>query len=105
MADCCLIYITTSNREEAETIGTDLVEKRLAACANLSPGVTSIFRWEGKVQKEEECVLIVKTQIHLARTVTERVKNLHSYSCPCVIVLPITNGNADFFNWICTETS
>lgn len=99
-----LIYVTTGSPEEAAAIGRDLVESRLAACANLLPGMTSIYWWDGAVHDDSEASLILKTRADLIEAVTARVKELHSYDCPCVIALPITGGNSDFLNWIVKET-
>lgn len=98
------IYMTTANVEEAQRIGRELVEAHLAACVNILPGMTSMYRWEGKVQESQEVVLIAKTTALLVPALTERVKALHSYACPCVVSLAIEGGNPDFINWIETET-
>jgi len=99
-----MIYITTSSTEEALRIGRDVVALRLAACANVLPGVTSVFRWQGEVQEDDETALILKTRSELVEALTKRVKELHSYDCPCVVALPITGGNPDFLQWIAEET-
>ena len=100
-----LMYVTTSNAQEAETLATKLVEERLVACANIIDGMRSFFWWEGVVQNETETVLIVKTQQSRVEAVTQRIKALHSYDCPCVVVLNIEGGNIAFLDWIVTETS
>lgn len=99
-----MIYITTSSREEAETIGRTLVEERLAACANVLGAVTSFYWWEGEVQADGEVSLVLKTRDDLVDALTERVKALHSYDCPCVVALPIAKGNPAFLDWIAAET-
>jgi periplasmic divalent cation tolerance protein len=99
-----MIYVTTSSAEEALRIGRDVVAHRLAACANVLPGVTSVYRWQGEVQEEGETVLILKTRSELVEPLTKRVKELHSYDCPCVVALPIAGGNPDFLQWIAEET-
>jgi len=99
-----MIYITTSSREEALRIGRDVVADRLAACANVLPGITSVYRWQGEVQEDVETALILKTRSDLVERLTARVKELHSYDCPCVVALPITDGNPDFLQWIAEET-
>lgn len=101
----CLVYMTAASAEEARLIGTALVEERLAACANVIDGVTSVYRWEGKVVCSDEAVLIAKTREELVPALTERVKALHSYTCPCVVAFPIAGGNGDFLDWIAAETS
>ena len=99
-----LIYITAASVEEAANIGRMLVEERLAACANLLGRIGSIYWWEGKLQEEEEAALIVKTTEALVDRLVERVKQAHSYDCPCVVALPIEGGNPEFLDWIGLET-
>lgn len=100
----CLVYMTAASKEDAQAIGTALVEQRLAACANVIDGMISVYRWEGKVQYAAEAVLIAKTREELVPALTEKVKALHSYTCPCVVALPITGGNRAFLDWIAAET-
>lgn len=99
-----LFYVTCKDKNEAEKIGRTLVEERLAACANILCETTSFFWWEGKIDEAKEVALILKTKKVLAEDVINRVKQLHSYECPCVIALPIIVGNKDFLNWIHEET-
>jgi periplasmic divalent cation tolerance protein len=102
--DRCFVYITTANAEEARRIGRALVQGRLAACANVHDRIASIYWWEGAVQEDEEAVLIAKTREDLVPALTEKVKALHSYDCPCVVAWPLTAGNAAFLDWIAGET-
>lgn len=99
-----LLYVTAGSEEEALSIGRALVEARLAACANVIPATTSVYWWEGAVQQEAESVLIVKTREALVETVTERIRALHGYECPCVLTLPIAGGHQPFLDWIEEET-
>lgn len=98
------IYMTCANREEAETIGKALVEKRLAACVNLIDGMESLYWWDGKVEKGRETVLIAKTQAKHVIELTQLVKTMHSYDVPCIAAMPIEGGNRDFLAWIRNET-
>ncbi|OLN28653.1 Periplasmic divalent cation tolerance protein cutA [Desulfovibrio sp. DV] len=98
-------YITTESVEQAEQIGRALVAERLAACANILPGMRSIYRWKGAVETAEETVLIAKTRDTLATALAERVRELHSYEVPCIVTLPITGGLPDFLRWIDDETA
>ena len=95
----CSIYVTAGSEEEAAGIGRTLIEERLAACVNILP-VKSIYRWEDSIEQESEVVMFVKTRALLAEKVTERVKSLHSYEVPCIVVLPIQQGNSDYLQWI-----
>lgn len=99
------IYVTAGSRKEALSMGRELVERRLAACANILADSTSIFRWEGELQEDAEVVLILKTRSGLVDQITGEIKSLHSYDCPCVVAFPIAGGNAEFLNWIINETS
>ncbi len=98
-----LIYVTSPSREEAERIAEAVVTERLAACANILDGVTSFFHWNGKLCCENEAVLIIKTTANKAVELTKRIKELHSYKCPCIVVLPIEGGNGDFLEWVAHE--
>lgn len=98
------VYVTASDVEEAKNIGRRLVEEQLAACANILPGATSIFRWQGKLEEASEAVLILKTTEQKLETLIERAKALHSYDCPCIEALPVVEGNRDFLEWVVRET-
>jgi len=100
-----MIYVTAPNRVEALTIAKAVVGERLAACANILEGVSSVYWWEGALQEDVECVLILKTRRDLVAKLTTRIKALHSYDCPCVVALKIEDGNLDYLNWIISKTS
>jgi periplasmic divalent cation tolerance protein len=95
-----LIYVTTANLAEATRIAEAVVTERLAACANILDSVTSVFHWDGKLCRENEAVLILKTTEEKTAALTARIKELHSYECPCIVVLPIEGGNPAFMEWI-----
>ncbi|MCP4668301.1 MAG: divalent-cation tolerance protein CutA [Deltaproteobacteria bacterium] len=99
-----LIYITAGSHEEAAAIAKELVSKRLAACANIMDNMHAIYWWDGKIQDDKEVVLIAKTKESLVPRLIEKVKSLHSYDCPCVVSLPIVDGNKAFLDWIVDET-
>jgi len=98
------LYATAADAEEARRIGRVLVEEQLAACANILPGITSIFRWQGKLEEAAEAVLILKTTEQKLEAAIARVKALHSYDCPCIEALPVVEGNRDFLEWVVRET-
>ncbi|TAE29267.1 MAG: divalent-cation tolerance protein CutA [Candidatus Kapaibacterium sp.] len=100
MAVVYFVYITTSSKQEAETIGRTLVEERLAACVNILDGMKSIHWWEGELQSSEEAVLIAKTNKERLPALTERTAELHSYDYPCIVALPIEHGYDPFLVWI-----
>ena len=102
--DPVTLYVSVKDREEGIRIGNVLIDGKLAACANIMDGVTSIFLWEGKTQQESEAVLFAKTRAGLIDAATKAIIASHSYDCPCIVALPIVGGNPDFINWIGTET-
>jgi len=99
-----LIYITAGSVEEARTIGNKLVSDRLAACVNIIDNVSSMYWWEGEIQDDKEVILIAKTKESLVPELVEKVRSMHSYSCPCIVSLPILDGNSAFLDWIVEET-
>lgn len=98
------VYMTAGSLEEAERIGRALVEERLAACVNILPGMVSVYRWQGAVERAEEVVLIAKTRRSGFDALAERVRALHSYDVPCIVELPLGRGDAPYLDWIAAET-
>ncbi|RAU22527.1 divalent-cation tolerance protein CutA [Paramagnetospirillum kuznetsovii] len=101
--DRSLIYIAAPDRDAALALARALVEARLVACANVMDGATSLYWWDGKIAEDSEVVMICKTRTALVEAVVAKVKELHSYDCPCVVALPITGGNPAFLDWIGAE--
>lgn len=101
----CTLYLTAANAAEAEKLGRTLVEERLAACANLLGPIRSFYWWQGKVQDEAEVAVLLKTRVDLVERVVARVRQLHSYSVPCVVQWPIAAGNPDYLAWVEAETT
>ena len=99
------LYVTAVDADKAAALSRDLLERRLVACANIFPKVRSLYLWKGEICDEPETVLICKTRSDLAEKAIERVRKIHSYDCPCVIVLPMTAGNPDYLEWIAGETA
>lgn len=95
-----LIYMTAPSKEEALKITRALVEENLLACANIIDQVTSVYQWQGKVNEEAEVVVIGKTGDGCVSRLVTRVKQLHSYECPCVVSLKVEEGNEDFIRWV-----
>jgi len=98
-----VLFITTADAEEARRIASVLVKKRKAACVNIVPGVSSLFWWQGKVEKADECLLMVKSRASLLNQIVKLVKQHHSYDVPEIIALPIIGGNPDYLEWIGKE--
>jgi periplasmic divalent cation tolerance protein len=98
------VYATAADAGEARRIGRAVVEERLAACANVIDGMSSIYWWEGKVQEGREAVLILKTTEERLAELLARVAALHSYECPCIEALPVVAGHSGFLDWVAQET-
>jgi periplasmic divalent cation tolerance protein len=99
-----LVYSTFPSAEEAERVAGMLVDRGLAACANIIPGMTAIYIWEGRRQRESECVMILKTRAHLADALIAESRRLHPYSNPALLVIPVMGGSPDFIGWIGEQT-
>ncbi|MEM6270946.1 MAG: divalent-cation tolerance protein CutA [Bacteroidota bacterium] len=98
------IYITCPDRDEAFRVGRALVEARLAACANVLDGMASIYWWQGKLITDTETVLVLKSRAELVPALTAKVQEIHRYEVPCVVALPILDGNPAYLEWIAAET-
>ena len=99
------VYTTWPSVVEAERAGRALVERALAACVNILPGMISHYRWQGAIERGEETVMIVKTRAALAEAVRTAVKEMHSYTVPAIVVLPVEGGDPAYLGWLVTETS
>lgn len=99
-----VVFVTTASEEEAIRIARSLVESRLAACANIIPQVRSIFRWEGKVSEEPECLMILKSREELFGALEVSIRRLHSYKVPEIIAVPLVAGSAPYLQWVRDET-
>ena len=97
------IYMTAGSKDEARKIATELVISRLAACVNVLDNMNSFYFWEGKVQDDQEVVMIAKTTEARVPELVEKVKSMHSYDCPCIVSIPILEGNQTFLDWIANE--
>lgn len=95
-----VVYVTCGSQQEASRIAHDLVEQGLIACANLVPGITSVYRWQGTVHNDPEVLLIAKTRRDLFAALSRRVKELHSYDLPEIIALPLEAGLPGYLQWI-----
>src|ERR1700675_3744149 len=100
MTDKILVLTTAGSKDEARKIGRALVERLLAACVNVVPGVGSIYRWEGEIEEAEEWLLIIKTTRAAFERVRDAIQELHSYDVPECISVAIENGSAAYLNWV-----
>ncbi len=95
-----IILVTTKDKQEAEDISQKLLNEHLIACANIVSPVTSFFYWLGKVDRVEECLIIMKSRADLFGQVAEHVQGLHSYEVPEVLALPIVEGSKAYLDWL-----
>jgi periplasmic divalent cation tolerance protein len=104
-AACIVVLVTCPSRRIAETIAETLVAERLAACANCIPGVSSIYRWEGKVCRDREVLLLLKTRQAKLTALAGRIRSLHPYTVPEIIALPISGGSPAYLSWVRQSTA
>jgi len=104
MTTAIFIYVTTPSEAEARKIAEAVVTDRLAACANIIPGMKSVYHWEGKIEEAQETVVILKTRASLFQAVEARVKELHKYATPCIVALPVATGSQPYLEWLLAET-
>ncbi len=99
-----VVFVTAANLKEAKKIASVVVKERLVACVNIVKKIESIYWWQGKIEKSAEVLLIMKTKISLAKKLIKKVKSLHSYKVPEIIMFPIIAGNPDYLKWMEDET-
>jgi periplasmic divalent cation tolerance protein len=105
MQEFIVVYVTAGSPAEGDRIARALVDERLAACVNRIAPVQSIYRWQGKLEQGEEHLLIIKTQRRLFAALEKRVRELHSYSVPEIVALPIIDGSQDYLQWLGDQTT
>jgi periplasmic divalent cation tolerance protein len=103
--EALVVYISAPNEEEAAKIAKILVEERLAGCVNIIKDIRSIYSWQGKLEDEKEVLMIVKTRLELFSALTSKVKELHSYTVPEVIAMPIVDGSEEYIKWLKEATT
>ncbi|HEX2930767.1 MAG TPA: divalent cation tolerance protein CutA [Candidatus Binatia bacterium] len=100
MEEFIVVYVTAGSAEEGERLAHALVDERLAACVNRIKAVESTYRWQGKVEKSDEELLIIKSRKDLFPALEKRVRELHSYAVPEIVALPILAGSAAYLDWL-----
>ena len=104
MERAVFVYTTYPSVVEAEQAGRAIVERRLAACVNILPGMISHYWWQGAVERGEEAVMIIKTRASLAEAVRQAVKDMHSYTTPAILVIPLESVDQAYLSWMMAET-
>lgn len=100
MSERLLVLSTVGTAEDAARIAEALVERRLAACVNVVPGIVSIYRWRGKVERDEERLLLIKTRADRFAALREAIHELHPYELPEVVAVPIGEGSPEYLAWL-----
>ena len=103
--EVAVVYVTVPDREVGRKLASELLSARLVACVNLIPGVESMYRWEGKVESDDELLLMMKTRSALVDTVAQRVVALHPYDLPEVISAPVVGGLQGYLDWVLSSTT
>jgi len=96
----CWIYVPCSDSKEAKSIATSLLSQKLIACANLFPNLVSLYSWEDKIEESSECALLLKTFHGVYEKVEQQIRELHSYSCPCILKIDLDGANSDYLQWM-----
>jgi periplasmic divalent cation tolerance protein len=104
LSDILWVYVTAADDAEARRIGRALVEEKLAACVNVLPGHTAIYRWQGKLEEAAESAFIAKTTADRFEALRARIRALHSYSLPAIVALPAATGDEEFLDWVREQT-
>ncbi len=99
-----IAYTTVKKRNDATKISETIVKDGLAACVNIIPGLTSLYRWKGKMVKAKEYLLVIKTRKSLVRLLEKTIKSLHPYELPEFITIDIPYGSEDYLKWLSTNT-
>ena len=99
-AEFCLVLSTCPTQDVAESIAMMLVENKLAACVNIVPGLTSVYEWQGNIEKSQEYLLLVKTKSTAFPAVESAIMERHPYELPEIISIPLNNGLANYLSWI-----
>jgi periplasmic divalent cation tolerance protein len=99
-----ITFVACKDARQANRIAAALVGEKLAACVNVLPGVRSVYRWKGKVERAREVLLLIKSRAPLSKRLASRVRELHSYSVPEVVTVSIASGNPDYLRWVRTST-
>mmetsp|Transcript_34118 Transcript_34118/g.65176 ORF Transcript_34118/g.65176 Transcript_34118/m.65176 type:complete len:155 (-) Transcript_34118:101-565(-) len=98
------VYVTVPDKDTGKKVATALIESKLAACVNMIPGVESMYWWQGKVETDQELLLMIKSRASLVDQISAKVQAVHPYDTPEVIAVPITEGSAPYMKWLIEST-
>jgi len=99
-----IVFNTCNSAEIASTIAEMLVRKKLAACVNIIKGIESVYQWQGKMEHDQEILLIIKTRQSLFPQLEQAIQELHNYELPEIMAVPIETGEKNYLNWIQSAT-
>ncbi len=100
-----LVVLSTAPMEAAETLASSLITERLAACVNVLPGITSVYRWKGEVQRDSEALLIIKTARDRVAALRTRLAELHPYDVPEIVAFDVVDSHAPYHQWVVSEST
>lgn len=95
-----IVFMTTATHQEAEKITGKLLDQKLIACANITGPVSSLFWWKGKISREKEFLVLMKTRAELFEELAKTIKQMHSYEVPEIIAVPILRGDQSYMEWL-----
>jgi len=104
MSQIRLLYSTVGSIEDAEKIADNLVRERVAACVGFVPRITSVYRWKGRIERETETMLIIKTAADRVDAAMARLRELHPYEVPEIVVIPVERASESYCDWVLAET-
>ena len=99
MTGLCLVLTTVDDERAALALGTALVSERLAACVNVLPSITSIYRWQDRIETTGECQLVIKTSVAASGAAQRRIAELHPYDTPEILIVAVGDGSPDYLAW------
>ncbi|WP_026376182.1 divalent-cation tolerance protein CutA [Aestuariibacter salexigens] len=99
-ASACLALTTCPSEDVAQKLASELVKRRLAACVNIIPGITSVYSWQGQVNQDAECKLLIKTRQDVVQAAYNCVIELHPYDVPEWMIIIVAGGSEDYLSWL-----
>ncbi|MBI1249001.1 divalent cation tolerance protein CutA [bacterium] len=103
MSQTLVVQTTIDSRQAAEKLAEAIIQNSLGACVQISAPIISVYKWQGGVQKEEECLITVKTTNQAVTKLVELIRQLHTYDVPGIIAIPIVDGSRDYLNWVAEQ--